>query len=122
MCVFTLILSHKLFILNVEVSKVLSKIAKEKDCEELLPWVKPCVNHLYWSATSTVNRNGQVIWAKFESFFEHIANIHSNLPNPVLHKCAHKEDIEEKTWLSKGTSIFFNLVPRVFLGSGARRL
>ncbi len=49
----------------VEVSKVLSKIAKEKGGEELLQWVKPCANHLYWSTTSTVDGNGQVIWAKF---------------------------------------------------------
>ena len=54
----------------------------------------------------TVDGNGQVIWVKFELFFEHIANVHSNLPNPVFNKCAHKEDMEERTWLSKGTSIF----------------
>ena len=89
----------------VEVSKVLSKISKEKGCEVLLPWVKPCVNHLYWSATSTADGNGQIIWAKFESFLEHVANIHSNLPNPVFNKCAHKDDIEERTWLNKGKQI-----------------
>lgn len=89
-------------LLTAEVSKVLNKIAKEKDCEELLTWAKPCVNHLYWSATSTLDGNGQVIWAKFESFFGHIANIHSNLPNPVFSECAHEEDIEERTWINKG--------------------
>lgn len=54
---------------------MLNKIAKEKDCEELLPWIKPCVTHLYWSAMSTVDGNGEVIWAKFESFLEHVANL-----------------------------------------------
>ena len=40
---------------DIEVSKVLNKIAKEKDCKKLLPWIKPCVTHLYWSAMSTVD-------------------------------------------------------------------
>ncbi|XP_028418457.1 uncharacterized protein LOC114543840, partial [Dendronephthya gigantea] len=83
-----------------KVSKVLSKIAKENDCEVLLPWVKPCVNHLIWSATSTADGNGQVIWAKLESSLEHVANVHKDLPNPVFNKCAH-DDIEERTWLDK---------------------
>ena len=81
---------------------MLNKIAKEKDCEELLPWIKPCVTHLYWSAMSTVDGNGEVIWAKFESFLEHVANVHSNLPNPIFDKCALEKDIAERTWLNKG--------------------
>jgi hypothetical protein len=86
----------------LEVTKVLSKLAKEKDSEELLNWVKPCVNHLYWSATSTTDGNGQVIWAKFESFLQHIIGVHKNLPNPLFNQCAHKENLEERTWLDKG--------------------
>ena len=68
----------------------------------LLPWIKPCVKHLYWSATSTVDGNGAVIWAKFESFLEHIVNVHSNLKNPIFNKCAHEDDIADRTWLYKG--------------------
>ena len=81
---------------------MLNKIGKEKDCEELLPWIKPCVTHLYWSEMSTVDGNGEVIWAKFESFLEHVANVHSNLPNTIFDKCAHEKDIAERTWLNKG--------------------
>ena len=51
--------------LTKKVSKVLNKIAKEKGFEALVPWVKPCVNHLYWCATSTLD--GEVIWAKLRS-------------------------------------------------------
>ena len=85
-----------------EVNKILKKIAKEKGCQELLPWVKPCVNHLYWSAMSTEDGDRQVIWAKFSSFLEHMANVHSNLPNPIFNACAHGDDIEERIWLNKG--------------------
>ena len=67
--IFTLTLIYCNFFLSTEVSKVLNKIAKEKGFEALVPWVKPCVNHLYWCATSTLDGNGEVIWAKFESFF-----------------------------------------------------
>ena len=28
---------------------------KEKDSEKLLPWIKPCVTRLYWSAMATVD-------------------------------------------------------------------
>ncbi len=73
----------------VEITKVLNRIAKENGCEALLPWIKPCVDHLYWSVTTTLDGNGAAMWAKFESFLEHIANVHSNLPNPVFNKCAH---------------------------------
>ena len=55
----------------LEVRKVLSKIAKEKNCEDLNEWTKPCENHLHWSATSTFSGNGLVIWAKFKSFLMH---------------------------------------------------
>lgn len=96
-----------LFLLCIEVSKVLSKLAKEKGCKVLLPWVKTCSNHLYWSATSTCDGNGQVIRAKFESFFHHIVKMHTNLPNSLFNKWAHKEDTEERTWLNKGMNLLY---------------
>ena len=43
-----------------------------------------------------------MIWAKFESFLEHIVNVHSNLKNPAFNKCAHGDDIAERTWFYKG--------------------
>ncbi len=50
----------------LEVQNVLQKIAKKKGNDCLLEWIKPCANHLYWCATTTINGAGQVIWAKFE--------------------------------------------------------
>jgi hypothetical protein len=67
-----------------------------------LEWIKPITNHLYWSATTTSNGDGQLIWAKFESFLSHIINKHDNLPNPVFDKCAHDENIAARKWLTEG--------------------
>ncbi|XP_046864355.1 uncharacterized protein LOC124458369, partial [Xenia sp. Carnegie-2017] len=106
-----------------KVNKILKKIAKEKGCQELLPWVKPCVNHLYWSAMSTEDGDGQVIWAKFSSFLEHMANVHSNLPNPIFNACAHGDDIEERMWLNKGKtfSVVFEKTQAALLNSNLKR-
>ena len=81
---------------------MLSKIAREKDCEALNEWIKPCENHLHWSATSTFSGNGMVIWAKFKSFLQHIVNIHSGHKDPLFKKCAHGSDIEARRWLTIG--------------------
>ncbi|CAB4026779.1 PREDICTED: uncharacterized protein LOC107331715 isoform X3 [Paramuricea clavata] len=86
--------------LKKKIRKVLSKIAKEKDCEAVNEWIKPCENHLHWSATSTFRGNGLVIWAKFKSFLRHIVNIHSGHSDPLFDKCAHGSDIEARKWLT----------------------
>ena len=49
-----------------EIRKSLTAISKLKGCEVLAEWIKPCERHLYWSATSTFNGCGHVIWAKFK--------------------------------------------------------
>ena len=59
-----------MFIVNVtfvlyfklEIRKVLTKLSKEKGFEIIAEWIKPCENHLHWSATSTHDGNGIVIW------------------------------------------------------------
>lgn len=82
---------------------MLSKISKEKGCEALLDWIKPCENHLYWSAASTHSGNGLVIYAKFKAFLSHIVNKHSSLPDALFNKCAHGV-ISPRKWLSVGKS------------------
>lgn len=86
-----------------EIRKVLLKISLEKGCEAIKEWIKPCERHLYWSATSTFNGNGAVIWAKFKSFLSHIINKHKDLPDLLFNRCAHKE-IQPRRWLSKRIS------------------
>ena len=78
------------------------KISREKDCEALGEWIKPCENHLHWSATSTFDGNGLVILAKFKSFLGHIVNKHSDESNPLFNKCNHGTDIQPRKWLKAG--------------------
>ena len=83
-----------------EIRKVLMKIGKEKNCEEINPWIHGCENHLTWSAISTSSGDGRVILAKFLSFLDHIVDRHENLENPIFNKCAH-EEIEPREWLDE---------------------
>lgn len=67
--------------------------------------MKPCEKHLYWSATTTSDGNGKVIWAKFKSFLSHIVSKHSDMDDPLFNKCAHGE-IPDRKWLDSGRTVF----------------
>ena len=88
--------------------KVLSKIAKLKGCEAVENWIKPCENHLYWSATSTFSGNGTLIWDKFRSFLNHIVNKHTGFKDTIFDKCAHKDDLQPREWLKSGNRINYD--------------
>lgn len=100
-----------------EINKVLTKIAKEKDCSSLDDWITPCQNHFLWSATSTSSGDGNLILAKFKSFLYHIVNKHKDLPIPLFNKCAHG-DIAHRRWLDEGMTItlilFYNNIKTTF--------
>ena len=89
---------------SVEIRKVLTKISKESGCSALVEWIRPCENHFFWSATSTLSGNGSVIYAKFKSFLSHVINKHDNLDEPLFNKCFHGE-IQQRQWLLKGQLI-----------------
>ena len=78
---------------------MLTKVSNEGGCEGVAEWIKPCGNHLYWSACSTHDGNGTVIWVKFKSFLSHIVNKHENLDEPLFSKCAHGPDISPREHL-----------------------
>ena len=65
-------------------------------------WIKACESHLHWRVTSTPDGNGDVIWAKFSSFLDHIINEHDQFDNPLFDRCAHDEDMTDRKWLTKG--------------------
>lgn len=93
-------------LLSSEIHKVLTSISKESGCSALTSWIRPCENHFFWSATSTLSGNGNVIYAKFKSFLSHVINKHDNLDDPLYNKCNHGE-IKDRTWLDKGKYITF---------------
>ena len=91
-------------VLAPRLKKLISKLAKEKDNEQIKDWIKPCIDHLHWNATTTPSGNGKITCAKFKSFLSHIVNKHSDLVDPLLNKCAHG-DITDRTWLQTGEKI-----------------
>ncbi|XP_068757455.1 uncharacterized protein [Montipora capricornis] len=94
--------------LKKKIRKVLTKLSKEKGCEMLSEWIKPCENHLYWSALTTFSGNGLVIWAKFKTFLSHIINKHTSLTDPLFNKCGHG-DICPRKWLHAGSVAYEKL-------------
>ena len=116
MCLGTKCLNHNhvsKFMMNFAVclyfrnQESVVKDIKRKRCEVLQEWIKPCENHLYWSATSTFSGNGKVIWAKFSSFLSHIVNKHSNIPDALFNKCFHGA-IHPRKWLEVGKIMSVN--------------
>lgn len=71
----------------------------------MINWIRPCENHFFWSATSTLSGNGNVIYAKFKSFLSHVINKHDNLDEPLYNKCNHGE-IKHRTWLDKDSPVY----------------
>ena len=92
----------------IEVTKVLTKISKINGCKAITEWIKPCTSHLYWSARTTHDGNGEVVWAKFSSFLGHVVDKHDNLENPLFNKCGHNEMIQPRKWLEEGTALHHN--------------
>lgn len=101
MCLGININIRGVYISSSEIRKVLTNISKESGGAALINWIRPCENHFFWSATSTLSGNGNVIYAKFKSFLSHVINKHDNLDEPLYNKCNHGE-IKHRTWLDKG--------------------
>ncbi|KAK3741189.1 hypothetical protein QZH41_012632 [Actinostola sp. cb2023] len=88
--------------LKKSVRKALTKIACESKCEALKEWIYPCLNHLHWSATTTLCGTGRIILAKFHSFLGHIVNKHENLDDHLFNRCSHGNSIKQRKWLQPG--------------------
>ena len=89
----------------VGLKKRLTALSKEKQCEELQPWIKSICNHLYWVAASTPNGNGQMMTEKWLSLGNHIQNLHVH-DGALFPSCEHPplEGIErKKKWFKPGT-------------------
>ncbi|KXJ17797.1 uncharacterized protein LOC110233295 [Exaiptasia diaphana] len=97
---------YDLWHLKKKIQKVLVKISKEKMCEALAEWIKPCTNHFYWSVTSTITGSGKLIWSKFKSYLNHIINKHENFDDPMFKKCAHSSNIPQRKWLTKDSLVY----------------
>ncbi|KAK3726207.1 hypothetical protein QZH41_011188, partial [Actinostola sp. cb2023] len=92
-----------------EITKTLTKLSKESGCDVVAKWTKACGNHFYWSACSTHDGNGDVIWAKFCVFLSHIINKHDKLQNPIFNKCQHGPDFTARQWLHEDSVVYDKL-------------
>lgn len=76
-------------VIHTAFKKKVDSIAKEKDCELVKEWRKSLVNHLYWSAVSTDDGNGDMIRAKWLSLDNHTHNKHKG-HSKEFPSCKHK--------------------------------
>ena len=85
---------------GIGLRKKLDALAKEKDCDIIGSWTKSIINHLYWSAVSTRNGDGDLVEAKWLSIFNHIHNKHKK-HGPLFSNCLHGRlsGRKNKKWL-----------------------
>lgn len=93
-----------------QIRKVLTKISKQSGCESLSEWIRPCENHFYWSATTTLCGTGRIICAKFKSFLSHIINKHDSLDDPLFNKCGHGANIQQRKWFLPNSVVYEKVV------------
>ena len=75
----------------------MEKAAKQKDCEIIGEWKKSVINHLYWSAMSTEDGNGEMIVEKWLSVLNHMHDQHTG-HGQLYTECAHGP-LPNRKWL-----------------------
>ena len=89
--------------------KKLDALAKKPNCQDIALWKPSIRNHLYWSAASTQDGDGEVMAAKFESLINHMQDIHVH-ENQRFPACLHgpldPQDRGGKVWLNDGNINF----------------
>ncbi|KAJ8356495.1 hypothetical protein SKAU_G00192890 [Synaphobranchus kaupii] len=85
------------------VGKNIDALAKLKNCQEVGPWRKSVVNHLYWSGSTSTS--GKEVVAKWTSVANHIQDIHIH-DCELFPKCLHQPLIGEQArqWLKPSTA------------------
>ncbi|XP_063043320.1 uncharacterized protein LOC134437731 [Engraulis encrasicolus] len=85
--------------------KALDSAAKDRKCETIKLWRPAIVNHLYWTAASTPDGNGDLMEAKWTSLVNHVQDIHEH-DTPAFPTCAHPHlegEHRDKEWLEPGS-------------------
>jgi solute carrier family 8 (sodium/calcium exchanger) len=85
----------------MSLTKKLLKATKEKGCEVIKDWMKGIRRHMYWCATSTVPGFGDLIKAKWNSFMRHVADKHTEHPDPLFKSCKH-DSLQPRKWIKIG--------------------
>lgn len=82
------------------IQKKINVLSKQKDCELALLWKKSIVNHVYWSASSTPDGDGEMMVAKYKSVFNHIRDVHEH--EGVFPRCQHAAVYPPREWMREG--------------------
>ena len=92
--------------------KKLSKKAKVKGCEDLLPWIRSVSNHMWW-CSATCDGNAEVLKEKWKSVLFHVTNKHKWNGYSHFHECCHPRltsaQIRKKKWLKPDTPAYIAL-------------
>ena len=86
------------------IEKKLTKASKIKGQENIAPWIRSIVNHLYWCAVSTPVGKDDLIKAKWMSITNHICNRHTNHDNALYKRCTHPKLTgreKHKKWIKR---------------------
>ena len=86
------------------VVKKMLAASKKKGCERIAKWITAVKHHIYWCSTTTKEGFQKLILAKWKSFIRHVANKHTDHPNPLFPECAHKELEKRRKWIKVGKS------------------
>ena len=90
----------------------LSKKAKVKGCEDLLPWIRSVSNHMWW-CSATCDGNAEVLKKKWKSVLFHVTNKHKWNGYTHFHECCHPRltsaQIRKKKWLKPDTPAYIAL-------------
>ena len=91
------------------ITKKLTKKAKKKGCEELLPWIRSVSNHFWWSA-ATCDKNADILREKWLSVLYHITGKYrwkTSEDFKNIKKCGHpsisRKDQKSIKWLEAGS-------------------
>jgi hypothetical protein len=86
------------------VKKKLMALAKEKECQDVSKWIKSITNHLYWTAASSREGDGELMVSKWKSVSGHVQNVHHGHEGQFK-KCQH-ETLLHRVWLKPGKFLF----------------
>ena len=94
------------------VVKQLTKKAKVKGCEDLVPWIRSVSNHLWWCSASC-GGNAEVLREKWRSIMMHVTNKHKWNGYTHFQECCHPRltsaQIRKKKWLKPDTPAYIAL-------------
>ena len=88
------------------ITKKLTEKAKQKNCNELFPWIKSISNHLWW-CSQNCGGDKTLLREMWISIIHHITNLHSWNCADVFHECCHPpiplNVARTKKWLVPGS-------------------